>query len=626
MRRSICVSHPSSVRAGEKGTWQFEYTTANPLPKGTKLRFDMESRGADTDWEVPSCNLKDKTNVIYALLSDDRVLKAQLLESPMGMAQFEFSLPSGIKMGETIRFIIGSPQWSDASTFSKQGNRSQLFVQRRRAFHVYVDPKGKEVYGEPETFLIDIRGNQLQQINILSPSFVTKNKRFDITVRFEDAFGNLTNSAPEGTLIDLSYEHLRENLNWKLFVPETGFVILPNLYFNEPGIYKICLKDSSGKVNFVSSPIKCFAETPAYLSWGLLHGESDRIDSLEDLEGCLRQLRDERGLSFFASSPFTAESEISNDQWKVLSQSLSDFSEEDRFLTLPGMQYQGKRKEEGIRQFLSMKDHKPILRPEDPKTNTLAKIYKNHHPREFVSIPSFTAASDFSFDFVNFHPDFERVVEIYNSWGSSECSKKEGNAFPISGKINLDPDGLIQRALQKNCRFGFVAGGLDDRGIYEGLFGSSQVEYPPGLTAVFIEKQNREGLIDALYRRACYATTGARIILGFHIAGAMMGSELNVAEKKGLAVNRHISGYVAGTTRIRSIELIRNGTVLHTWQPQMDHDDYEYDDMEPFLQRAIKSPEGRPFMYYYVRVIQDDGATAWSSPIWIDESAPIKEG
>ena len=30
---------------------------------------------------------------------------------------------------------------------------------------------------------------------------------------------------------------------WKLFIPETGFITLPNLYFNEPGVYKIQLKN-----------------------------------------------------------------------------------------------------------------------------------------------------------------------------------------------------------------------------------------------------------------------------------------------------------------------------------------------------------------------------------------------
>ena len=88
-----------------------------------------------------------------------------------------------------------------------------------------------------------MRGNILKTLKIVAPSLVARNKRFDVIVRFEDIYGNLTSNAPEGTLIDFSYENLRENLNWKLFVPETGFIALPNLYFNEAGLYKIQLRN-----------------------------------------------------------------------------------------------------------------------------------------------------------------------------------------------------------------------------------------------------------------------------------------------------------------------------------------------------------------------------------------------
>ena len=106
-------------------------------------------------------------------------------------------------------------------------------------------------------------------IRIITPSFVTKNKRFDVVVRFEDEFGNLTNETAENTLIELTYEYLRENLNWKLFIPETGFIALPNLYFNEAGVYTIQLKNLSTGEVFRSAPIKCFAEAHDYLFWGL---------------------------------------------------------------------------------------------------------------------------------------------------------------------------------------------------------------------------------------------------------------------------------------------------------------------------------------------------------------------
>lgn len=620
MRRSICMTEPSLVRAGEVGTWLFAYTTAISLPKGAKLKFDPLSQGRDIDWEIPSIDSKQKSNVIYATMPDDTLVKAKAIEAPKSAAtQFEFVLPAGIKAGETFKIYIGAPQSAKKEGKQKSGNRAQRLVQRRRCFNLYIDPKGKGVYSEPEVFLIDIKGGALQFINILTPSFVAKNKRFDITVRFEDEYGNLTNCAPEGTLIDLSYEHLRENLNWKLFVPETGFVVLPNLYFNEAGIYKIQLKSTDASMLFTSAPIKCFQENERSLFWGLLHGESAHVNSLEDMEGCLRQFRDDKGYQFFASSPCDTAEETSQEQWKTLSQTVAEFCEEDRFVTFLGFQYNGEAGLEGVRQLLYLKDLKPLLRQQDAKSSTLEKIYKSHTPKDLISIPCFTMAKGHQFDFESYTPEFERVVEIYNAWGSSECTKKEGNLFPLAGGATAVAEGSIQQALKRNCRFGFVAGGSDQRGCYATLNAAKQPPYSPGFTAILSDKQTREALADALYRRACYATTGPRIVLGFYVAGQPMGAELSTAVKKGLCVNRHLSGFVAGTAKLKELHLICCGEVIHKIQPTDYHCDFAYDDLRPIEKIALDGGEGKPpFVYYYLRAIQEDLAVAWSSPIWID--------
>lgn len=624
MRRSICLTEPSAARAGKIGNWKFHYTTSVPLPKDTCLKFDIQSLGRDIDWDIPTSDLSADSNVIYALLDDGTILEAEEVEVPESfIPQYAFTLSAPLKIGNSFTVVMGVPPKSKKKP-DEAGNRCQLTIQRRRPFLLYIDPKGKGNFEEPEVFTIDIRGGPLHYIRILSPSFVSKNKRFDVTVRFEDSYGNLTNFAPEDTLIELTYEHLRENLNWKLFVPETGFVILPNLYFNEEGIYRICLSNLNTKEIFFSAPIKCFQESDRNLFWGLLHGESERVDSTENIESCLRHFRDDKHLNFYGSSCFDALEETSNELWKVISQNIQDFNEEDRFGTFLGFQYKGTSPKEGLRHFIYLKDNKPILRQKDSKSSTLGKIYKSHSPKDFLVIPSFTMGSGSPFDFTEFTPEYERVVEIYNAWGCSERSAKEGNLRPIAieegGKgVKEDPAGSIVNALKAGCRFGFVAGGLDDRGIYTDFFDSDQIQYSPGLTAIICAKHNREALLEALSQRSCYATTGERIILGFHIANQSMGSELSIATKPGLKVNRHISGYVAGTAPIEIIEIIRCGEVIKTIHPDSTyHLDYDYDDMIDFEKVAIKKPDGTPFLFYYLRVIQKDGHMAWSSPIWID--------
>ena len=624
MRRSICYCEPSLASAGEINTWHFVYTSSTDLPKGAKLKFDLQSKGRDIDWEIPSANLKKTRNTIHAEMSKFKTIAAKEVETPESFVpSFEFILPAKLTAGETFTIILGS-----IKSPRENGTKAQASSQRRRSFNLYVDPSGKGKYDEPEVFSLDIRGNTLASIRVLAPSFVTRNKRFDVIVRFEDEFGNLTSRAPADTLVELSHEHLRENLTWKLFIPETGFIALPNLYFNEPGFYTIQLLNTKTREIFRSAPILCFAENPKHLFWGVTHGESERIDSTENIESCLRHFRDDRASNFYMTSPFENQEETSPETWKLINQNVLEFDEADRFAAFLGFQWSGTKGEEGVRQIVYMKDGKQLLHRKDPKYSSLKKIYKSFSPKEILSIPSFTMGKGFEYDFKNYDPDFERVVEIYNSWGSSECSKKEGNELFITSKgkqgVQEALDGSIQKALQNNCRFGFVAGGLDDRGIYADFYESDQEQYAPGLTAIFASEHSKAALAEALYNRSCYATTGERIILGISLAGVPMGGETSTATKHGLRVNRHLSGYVAGTDNIKRIEIVRNGKVIKTIEPDGYSTEFIFDDMTP-LEKVVITPKDKkpPFVYYYIRVVQADGHTAWSSPIWVDLVPPI---
>lgn len=629
MRRSICYCEPNIASAGEINNWKFIYTPSIDLPKGTKLKFDLQSKGRSIDWEVPSANLKKTDNIIYAEIDKHKVLQAKEVESSESFTPaFEFVLPSKLEAGNAFTITLGAMKAP-----RQNGTRAQTNAARRRAFHLYVDPAGKGQYEEPEVFTLDIRGGTLAAIRVLAPSFVTRNKRFDAIVRFEDEFGNLTNNAPQDTLVELSHEHLRENLSWKLFVPETGFIALPNLYFNEPGVYTIQLLNTKTQEVFRSAPIMCFAENNRHLFWGLLHGESERIDSTENIESCMRHFRDDKAANFYATSPFESPEETSNEIWKLITQNVADFDEADRFTAFLGFQWVGNKGQEGIRHILYAKDGKQILRKKDPKYSSLEKIYKSFSPKELISIPCFTMGKGFEFNFAEHNPDFERVAEIYNSWGSSECTAKEGNELSISAQkksgISESAEGSIQNALLKNHRFGFVAGGLDDRGVYSDLYESDQMQYPPGLTAIIATEHSRSALAEAVYNRSCYATTGEKIILGLSLAGLPMGSEISTATKHGLRVNRHLSGYVAGTGNIAKLEIVRNGKVIKTFEGDGKYWlQFTYDDMTPIEKVVIDAKDKKPpFVYYYIRLIQEDGNMAWSSPIWVDfiaSAAPSK--
>ena len=117
MRRSICYCEPNLALAGEVNTWKFSYTTSTSLPKGTRLKFDLLSRRREIDWEIPSTNLKEKKNVIWAETPDGKVLTAKEIEKGEAFTpSFEFALTAEIKAGDRTGI-----RWSGLQTIAKKG-------------------------------------------------------------------------------------------------------------------------------------------------------------------------------------------------------------------------------------------------------------------------------------------------------------------------------------------------------------------------------------------------------------------------------------------------------------------------------------------------------------------------
>lgn len=619
MRRSILLSEPSMALAGQVNTWRFSYTTAGALPAKTVIKFDLCSKGKESDWQIPEVGPKAKSNAIWLELPSKKIIYPSVINGHID--QFEFSLNEPVESGETFVICLGTPLEEKKGT---NGNRAQTFLERRRNFQIYIDPKGKGDYKDPESFMLDIKGNELDNIVIITPSLISKNKRFDIIVRFEDHYGNLTGRVPEGTLIELYYEQLRETLKWTLFCPETGFIALPNIYFNEPGLYIIKLKNqTTGKI-FYSTPIMCSVEDGNMLFWGTLHDESSRFNSGEQIESALRHFRDDKSLQFFATSSAEDEEDTPSDVWKLVNTCVTEFNEDDRFVTMVGMEWFSDAADEGCRQFIFSKDNRPLLRKKETKWNSLKKIYKAHSPKELISIPSLTSLKGYGCNFESFAPEFERVVEIYNTFGSTENLSKDGNERPFASakkRAGLEQvEGTIINALNNGCRFGFVAGGFDDRGPYKTLIDKEFTTYSRGLTAILSPLHDRESLFQGLYNRNCYATTGERILLSFNLAGKIMGSELSTVTKPGLFYTRFISGFVAGIDEISKAIIYRNGKEFKVFENQKPFFEFSIEDSEPYEKLLLEPREEteHPFIYYYLKVIQKNGHIAWASPIWVD--------
>jgi len=123
------------------------------------------------------------------------------------------------------------------------------------------------------------------------------------------------------------------------------------------------------------------------------------------------------------------------------------------------------------------------------------------------------------------------------------------------------------------------------------------------LIAVQAEELSRASIFRALYDRRVYATSGARILLDFHVAGQPMGSEIHTHEAPPIAID------VAGTAPITRIEVKRDRDTVHAHAPdgalaKFTWYDPDFDTSKPCL--------------YYVRIVQTDGEEAISSPVWVN--------
>lgn len=148
-------------------------------------------------------------------------------------------------------------------------------------------------------------------------------------------------------------------------------------------------------------------------------------------------------------------------------------------------------------------------------------------------------------------------------------------------------------------RVGFTVEDPDGQGATPHTF-AAVLHFRCGMTAAVMPRLDRPDLIRALRNRRTYATTGARILLDFTVAGHPMG-----AAGKASQVECRVS--VHACDDIQSVEIVRDGEVVSSHEPGSMDASIVWQDPVPTTEEH----------YYYVRVIQTDGQMAWASPVWV---------
>jgi hypothetical protein len=192
----------------------------------------------------------------------------------------------------------------------------------------------------------------------------------------------------------------------------------------------------------------------------------------------------------------------------------------------------------------------------------------------------------------------EPVTEVVSVHGNSESPDAPIPIYdPVAGNF-------VHDVLGDGVQLGFIGSG-DSHDGHPGAnhFGR---ERSFGLAAIRAEALTRESIRAALQARRVYATNGARILLDLSLDGAPMGSLLPRVDAQP-DTEATLRLRVVAEAPLDHIELVSRGG-SSTWPLAGE--------LEWRGERSVARP--RAGDYLYVRVIQRDGGTAWSSPIFAE--------
>lgn len=199
-------------------------------------------------------------------------------------------------------------------------------------------------------------------------------------------------------------------------------------------------------------------------------------------------------------------------------------------------------------------------------------------------------------DFADNDPEVEPLLEIFQGYRASY----EYMGAPLAAS----PQKLREQ------RSGFNAGGYYWDALAKGYKMGVQASTDHWSThisyaMILAEDFTRESMFEALKKRHTYGATD-NIILDFQaeVDGqtAIMGDILDSDNAPTLTIRAQ------GTDRIKQLIIVKNQAIIYERRPNADSVTLRYRDAE-------FEPGSN---YYYVRVLQNNGMVAWSSPIWVE--------
>jgi hypothetical protein len=460
----------------------------------------------------------------------------------------------------------------------------------RYPFWAAVDADNTGVYRQVPAFpVLAVRGDAAARLRVTAPSVVAAGTPFDVHVVAADGMndnpdpgyaGEIALTCPGGDLAGTERARVDRSAG--------GIVRAPGVVLHAPGVRRITALDVAGGLAGRSNPIRVLpagTATPGVYSgiyWGDLHAHNEHCDGKLSIDEFYRWARDVRRLDCVALTNHVegAKRYRVEDFWPRDQQHARAWNTPGRFVAFLAYEW-GSWDQFGDKCVYFLDDDQPFFPADDEQTGRPDGLWaaleaQDGGRRRSLTIPhhsKYGGPTDWDYRDDRRQP----VAEICQMRGSME------RGGPRS----------VQHALAQGFRLGFI--GSSDN--HNGQPGNG------ALAAILAPDLSRESLFGALQARRCYATTGARILVDFAVDGHGMGEEVSAEDAR---APRTVTAAVSGTAEIERLTVVKDNEDVYVAEPARLDAEVRWTDDAPL--------KGTSF--YYLRVEQRDGHTAWASPVW----------
>jgi hypothetical protein len=334
-----------------------------------------------------------------------------------------------------------------------------------------------------------------------------------------------------------------------------------------------------------------------HVYYGQLHSHTSLSDGSGTPDEAYRYARDTAKLDFFAiadhcSYPYDRMMTVAG--YQGMQATANRYNHDGVFVTFWGFEWTSDDTSWGGPSTLLGKGHVTVInspdfcRATDQATNELNELVEWMSTRDVIAFFNHPGQYKTTFDKFAFnHADTIVGMELWN--GSTDYYANDGYYGDDGGL------GYYDEAINRGWHIGAAGSGDNHAGDW-----GTQNEWR---MAVLAPEKTRASIYAAMKARRFYSSRDRNLALSFTCNGAQMGSSI-----AGGTLDIDIEATDADGEIFSRIDLLKNGTVVQTWSPNVTHP------------HVTTTQDGRQGDDFYVRVYQSGEWAAISSPVFITGS------